>query len=45
MKNIYSPASSVPLPSHMTSRSTTKSHLYFDSSFDIVTSDLPYTNF
>jgi hypothetical protein len=36
---VYSPAGSVPPPSHLNSCTPTKSNLYFDSSFDTVTSE------
>jgi hypothetical protein len=39
LKNVYSPACSVPPPSDLTSCTPTKSNLYFNSSFDTVTSE------
>jgi hypothetical protein len=38
-KSVFYPASSVPPPSHLTSCTPTKSNLYFDSSFDTLTSE------
>jgi hypothetical protein len=35
-KNVYSPAGTVPLPSHLTSCTPTKSSLYLDSSLETV---------
>jgi hypothetical protein len=35
-KNVYSPAGVVPLPSHLTSCTPTKSNLYLDSSLETV---------
>jgi hypothetical protein len=41
--DVYSPAGSVLLSSHLTFCTPTKSNLYFDSSFDTVLAYLSYT--
>jgi hypothetical protein len=44
IKDVYSPAGTVPLPSHLTSCTPTKSNLYLDSSLILSSGSPPYTD-